>query len=258
MVWKHALVPRLVAVKPRPCLKENEKAKGLEISLLRGIPALLAVNQESRYLALRHYTWRFTMDVCLFQTPPRGAEKQRACVVMSPDDTLGLFRRKQDSGAGYNELSFLTYQIKAANEKNSPWRIHQTTDAPRGQDWFKKMAVLGEALESNLKIIRALNITAWDLDAVLHDQSAVRRTARSPYTKHKITIASADMAPFAPATQSFPVIRKAISDLHQLAGPDAPDIITFALSDGQDELGRSCFMSMLSGRSISFRTRYAV
>lgn len=187
MVWEAAMTPRLVAVKPRPCPKISDLArdrKNREIKLIRGIPALLAVNQEARHVALRHYTWRFTIDADI------NGRHRRARVVMSPDDTLGLFRCEQQLDLTAEVLDF---QVKVANDKSSPWRIHQTTGAPHGQHCFKKVAILGDAIESNLHIVRALNVTLWDLDSILHAASNEVRTARSPHTKHKILIRSANM-----------------------------------------------------------------
>lgn len=202
MVWKAAMTPRLVAVNPRPCPKGRDDArdrKNREINLIRGIPALLAVNQEARHVALRHYTWRFIIDIAIEKGQywnggdywdMRGRENRRAHVVMSPDDTLGLFRCK---GEREDFVQISRFRVKVANYKKSPWRIHQTTAAPHGQQWFKKVAILGDAIESHLHIVRALNVTLWDLDSILHAASAEARTARSPHTKHKILIASAKM-----------------------------------------------------------------
>lgn len=194
MVWEAAMAPRLVAVRPRPCPKDHDEArnrKNREISLLRGIPALLAVNQEARHVALRHYTWRFTIDVTIstgLAWSPMDGEHQRARVVMSPDDTLGLFRCKQSWTERVRISKFI---VKAANDKRSPWRIHATTDAPK--HGFKKVAILGDAIKSNLHIVRALNITLWDLDSILHAESDDVRTASSPHTKNKILLESAKM-----------------------------------------------------------------
>lgn len=194
MVWEAAMTPRLVAVRPRPCPKDHDEArnrKNREISLLRGIPALLAVNQEARHVALRHYTWRFTIDVTIstgLAWSPMDGEHQRARVVMSPDDTLGLFRCKQ---SWTERVRISKFVVKAANDKRSPWRIHATTDAPK--HGFKKVAILGDAIESNLHIVRALNITLWDLDSILHAESDDVRTASSPHTKNKILLESAKM-----------------------------------------------------------------
>lgn len=196
MVWEAAMVPRLVAVIPRPCPKDHDLArdrKNREISLLRGIPALFAVNQEVRHVALRHYTWRFTIDVTFstgFPWSPLDGEHRRARVVMSPDDTLSLFRCKQ---SWRERVRISRSDVKIANDKRSPWRIHPTTDAPK--HGFKKVAILGDAVESNLHIVRALNITLWDLDSILHSESDDARTASSPHTKHKILLESAKTIP---------------------------------------------------------------
>lgn len=188
MIWEAAMTPRLVAVRPRPCPKDSDLARdrrNREIKLIRGIPALLAVNQESRHVGLRHYTWRFTIDVTI------NGRHRRARVVMSPDDTLGLFRCEQQ---WYWTVEVLEFRVKVANDKRSPWRVHQTTDAPHDQHWFKKVAILGDAIESNLHIVRALNVTQWDLDSILHAASSEPRTARSPHTKHRIIIHSLEMS----------------------------------------------------------------
>lgn len=193
MVWEAAMTPRLVAVIPRPCPKDRDPArnrKNREISLLRGIPVLLAVNREARHIALRHYTWRFTLDINVSHGNPRSWDRElrRARVVMSPNDTLGLFR----CGWGRGERVLLSMnRVQVSNDKRSPWRIHDTTDAP--QHGFKKVAILGDYIKSNLNIVRALNVTIWDLDSILHAESAEMRTALSPHTKHKILVESAKM-----------------------------------------------------------------
>lgn len=193
MVWEAAMTPRLVAVKPRAIPKESDLArdrKNREIKLLRGIPTLFAVNKEARHLALRHYTWRFTIDMTIFCGVYWGLDgrHRRARVVMSPNDTLGLFRCKQDYIQG---VRISRFDVKVANNKRSPWRIHETTGAP--EHGFKKVAILGDAIESNLHIVRALNITLWDLDSILHAEPDELRTARSPHTKHKILLESAKL-----------------------------------------------------------------
>lgn len=202
MVWEAAMTPRLVAVIPRPHSKSLDEArnrKNREISLLRGIPALLAVNQESRYLALRHYTWRFTIDITIStQRIYTRHQHRRARVVMAPDDTLGLFRCEWENGQeSYSGLWISRFNVKVANDKTSPWGTHESTGAP--QHWFKKVAILGDAVKSNLYIVRALNVTLWDLDSILHAESAEMRTAHSPHTKNKILVKSAEM------TTKFPV-----------------------------------------------------
>lgn len=262
MVWQDALSPRLVAVKPRPCPKERDKARNLEISLIRGIPALLAVNQESRYLALRHYTWRFTIDLVIH---PEGigsagfmvSKHQRARVVMSPDDTLGLFRCEPNLVA---DIRMTKFRVKVANEKRSPWRIHATTDAPSDEHWFKKVAVLGRALQSNLYIIKALNITPWDLDSMLHDRSTVTRTARSPHTKHKVLVTSAEMAQIVPGAPApgFQAIVKAVDDRLQLEDRQEPDIMAYKLANGEHGQDWKHFLVMLSQRATRPHLRPAI
>ncbi|KAG8164550.1 hypothetical protein KVR01_006468 [Diaporthe batatas] len=244
MVWEAALAPRLVAVKPRLCPKKSEKASNLEISLLRGIPALLAVSQESRYLALRHYTWRFTIDLYFVCRNGLGyvevESHRRARVVMAPGDTLGLFRCQPNWYSYVRPVDFL---VRVADEKRSPWRIHPTTSAPRGgEDWFRKVAILGTALERNLYIARALNSTLWDLESLLHGRSTVARTARSPHTKHKIFIASAEMEQVSSSASN---IANALSARLRLEDRWSPDIWAYELVGGTEGKGWRRFLKML-------------
>lgn len=232
MVWEAAMAPRLVAVIPRPCPKDHDLArdrKNREISLLRGIPALLAVNQEARHVALRHYTWRFTIDITIstgFPWSPLDAEHRRARVVMSPDDTLGLFRCKQ---SWRERVRISRFDVKIANDKRNPWRIHPTTDAPK--DGFKKVAILGDAVESNLHIVRALNITLWDLDSILHSESEDARTASSPHTKHKILLESAKMIP-----KHWKLVRASPNNHHLVMDRNGQslDVLALKFTESQD------------------------
>lgn len=223
MIWEAATTPRLVAVIPRPCPKDPDAKrshKNREISLVRGIPALLAVNQESRHVALGYYTWRFTIDIQIsygngLDSDP---EKRRARVVMSPDDTLGLFRCQQ----GWNDRFWISKcRIKAAKDKRSPWRVHESTGAP--SQAFKKVAILGDAVKSNLHIVRALNVTLWDLDSILHVEHADMRTAVSPHTKNKIFLESGEI-PTAPLNSAWVPLDR---------DPPSPHVLAYELAEGK-------------------------
>lgn len=231
LVWEAALTPRLVAVIPRPCTKNRDETRyrtDREISLLRGMPALLAVNKEARHVALRYYTWRFTVDVIIDNDDSWNSNhrQRRAHVVMSPDDTLGLFRCEQ----GWKANACITnFDVKIANDKKSPWRNHETTSAP--ENGFKKVAILGDAIESDLHIVRALNATLWDLDSILHPESAGMRTARSPHIKHRILLESAKM------NQKFLELMAALPNSRQLLmdwNGQSLDILTFQLAEGEE------------------------
>lgn len=205
MIWKAVMTPRLVAITPRPFPKSPGEARNRinrEISLLQGIPALLAVNQESRYLALRHYTWRFTIDfeINAILRSDRVSrrrswfpyEVRSACVVMSPDDTLGIFRSLIRDKWVHDRKEWIgSVEFKVANHGGIPWKIHETTDAP--QSGPKKVAILAHAVESNPDIIRELNMGFEDLDSVLHAKSAGLRTVRLPHTKREIGVESCTM-----------------------------------------------------------------
>ncbi|KAG6359796.1 hypothetical protein INS49_010848 [Diaporthe citri] len=191
------MTPRLVPVKLKPChegSKDGRKREDRQSSPIQGFPALLAVNQGARSIALRHYTWRLNLDISItyredgVSNVEDEVEHRRARVVMSPDDTLGLFRCKLETG---REVWISEFDVQVANHEGSPWSIHETTDSP--QHGFKKVAMLGDAIESNPNIVRALNVTLWDLDSVLHRPSARMRTACSPYTKHKIFVDTVKM-----------------------------------------------------------------
>lgn len=251
MVWKAAITPRIVAVIPKPCPKdrdEEKNPKSRDITLLRGIPALLAVNKEARHLALRHYIWRFTIDTTISWRwrfpgiPLQEGEHRYARVVMSPDDTLGLFpfRQVRPVLAGTGCIS--NFDLKVANDKTSPWKIHETTCAP--QQGFKNVAIFGKAIMSNLHIVRALNITLWDLDSILHADSAEMRVAHSPHTKHRILVESGDM------TELDWVCVRSTSGTHQRLLPrfrQSPDILAFELADGEKhEEDWETFLDLLS------------
>ena len=235
MVWEAAMTPRLVAVNPSPYPKDLDEArnrKNREISLIRGIPPLLAVNQEARHVALRHYTWRFTMDYMIVHRgwEPAESERRRAHVIMSPEDTLGLFRCRDNSMGAVDRIR--DFDVKVANDKRSPWRVHQTTDAPREPHWFKKVAILGSAIKSNLHIVRALNITLWDLDSILNAPSAGVRMARSPHTKHKILVESAEEVDTAiPAYPTTGTPRRPVDFLDR--DGQSLDVLAYKLADGE-------------------------
>lgn len=244
MVWEAALTPRLVAVIPRPCLKDRDEARNRnnrEISLLRGIPALLAINPEGRHVALRHYTWRFTIDVTVSNEDPwfPDEEYQRARVVMSPDDTLGLFRCEN---SWTERVRISRFDVKIANDTRSPWRLHETTNAP--EHGFKKVAFLGTAIESKLDIVRALNTTLWDLDSILHSESAEIRRARSPHTKHEILLESAKVAPrFWDLVEALPNRRQVLRSQNT----QHINILAFQLAEGENGAGDwKDFLALLS------------
>lgn len=190
MIWKAAMTPRLVAVMPKPILKspdEARKRRNRETNLLRGTPGLLAVNQESRYLALRHYTWRFTIDIEIHIICGAGRvvrswvlyEVHSARVVMSPDDTLGVFRCLQERGHDCRKW-IGSFEIKVANHEGSPWKIHENTDAP--QSGPKKAASLSHAVESNPGIVRELIMGYEGLDCVLHGKiSRIENSTSAPH-----------------------------------------------------------------------------
>ena len=251
MIWKAAMTPRLVAIKSRPCPKDLDDArnrKNREISLIRGIPALLAVNQEARHCALRHYTWRFTIDITIREMDDWGEvveNCQRARVVMSPKDTFGLFRCKQEWREG---LSISKFRVKIAKDKRSPWRIYETTDAPREQQLvhrFKKVAILKYAIEPNLHIVRALNVTLWNLNSILHAASAGFRTALSAHTKNKILVESANVSRSAIQAFLSPPGDHLLPPMDENA--QIPDMLAYELEEGEkgeDDFDE--FLSMLS------------
>lgn len=239
MVWEAATTPRLVAVIPKPCPKDRDEASNYrkrETSLVRGIPPLLAVNKESRHFALGHYTWRFTIEMTISDRQRWGPtlDHRRARVVMSPDDTLGLFtyHRMLESherlwhDRSWRERFWISkFDVKASNDETSPWRVHESTDAPN--HGFKKVAILGDEVESNLYIVRALNVTLWDLDSILHAQSAEMRMADSPHTKHKILVKSGktDVGP----TDLAPEHHRLFLGQHRRS----PDVLAYELADGE-------------------------
>lgn len=239
MIWEAAATPRLVAVIPRPCPKDSDTASNREISIIRGIPALFAVNKESRHVALRHYTWRFTLDIkiCCGMLWAPNVEHRRAHVVMSPDDTLGLFPCQQ----GREDTVWISkFDVKASNDKRSPWRVHESTDAPN--QGFKKVAILGDAVKANLHIVRALNVTLWNLESILHAQSADIRTAVSPHTKNTIFVESGKIA-----TNSLDLPQRKYRPLLDW-DRQSPDILAYKLADSEDGTKDwKVFLHMLSG-----------
>lgn len=234
MIWEASMTPRLVPVKFRPCHEgsnDGSKRENHQSSAIQGFPALLAVSQEARSIALRHYTWRFTINTTISHREYRitdlgdEVEHRRARVVMSPEDTLGLFRFRLESE---RRVWISESDVQVANHEGSPWSIHETTDAP--QHGFKKVAILGGAIESNPNIVRALNITLWDLDSILHGPSAEMRTACSPHTKHKIFVETVKM----PTSSWSPSMLSWINQERLLENRKGwgPGLLTYELPDG--------------------------
>ncbi|POS80779.1 hypothetical protein DHEL01_v200824 [Diaporthe helianthi] len=263
MVWAAAMTPRLVVAMPRPTRPipkdRDEKANRNyhEISLMRGIPALFAVNQEARNLALSHYTWRFTIYLAVFRQGLRDSwsvKHERARVIMSPDDTLGIFRCKQQWD---KDASISKFRVKVADEKRSPWRTLETTDAPRDENWFKKVAVLGDAIKSNRDIIHALNGTPWDLDSILHKRAALIKTVTSPHTQHTMSIATVDKAQVSSFTPIQP-FERTMTERYRPVNRKDLDVIAYKLADGEQGENWSRFLDILSQRAIRTGTQYAV
>lgn len=180
MIWKFAMVPRLVMVnfKDAETRSQARRRKTQRSSEIHAIPALLAVNNEARNIAIRTYTWRFTIYINLRHHGLFGRgewEHARARVVMSPEDTLGFFRCKV-----YHRR---TVSVSGCNieepDSSSPWARHPTiTVSPVS---LQKVAILGWAIKSNPRIVKALNSSIWDLDSILHSDSTGARTLRPPH-----------------------------------------------------------------------------
>lgn len=165
MIWQASITPRLVAVGP------NGLGRPRSDHSKRILPALLSVNQDSRYCALRHYTVRFTITLTVDETgkhrwncPEFRGKNYHANVVMSPDDTLGLF--------GWETLNMghgTRFQVRSANGKG-PWESYPTSHG--AQPEVKKVAFLGRDIALNRKIVGDLNsVVSWDLDSILHTNS---------------------------------------------------------------------------------------
>lgn len=192
MIWQASMNPRLVAVGPkglgRPRSYHSRKI----------LPALLSVNRDSRYCALRHYTLRFTITLTVDETgqhrwncPKFKGTTYRANVVMCPDDTLGLL--------GWETLNLghgMRFQVQSANGKG-PWENCPTSAG--AQPKVKKVAFLGPDIALNHEIVDDINsLVSWDLDSILHTKStSVRKWgsfwhhhARAPSYKSIILVQS--------------------------------------------------------------------
>lgn len=175
MIWEASMKPRLIAVGPkgrgRP---RSEHSK-------RILPALLSVNKDSRYCALRHYTLRFTITLTVDDTgrhrwdcPEFQCTKYHANVVMSSDDTLGLF--------GWETLNLghgTRFKVENASGK-APWESYPTSHG--AQPEVKKLAFLGRDIAMNNKIVDDLNsVVASDLDSILHTECTNVRKCGAPW-----------------------------------------------------------------------------
>lgn len=165
MIWQASMTPRLVAVGPKG-LGHPRSHHSTKI-----LPALLSVNKDSRYCALRHYTLRFTITLTVDKTGQHGWDCPKfqgttyhANVVMCPDDTLGLL--------GWETLDLghrTRFRVKSANGEG-PWENCPTSAG--AQPEVKKVAFLGSDIAFNRKIVHDLNsVVSWNLDSILHTSS---------------------------------------------------------------------------------------
>lgn len=168
MIWEASMLPRLVPVGPKGLGKPlSEHSKII-------LPALLYVNKDSRYCALRHYSLRFTITLTVDETgkhqwncPEFQGTEHHANVVMSPDDTLGFFGW-ETLRQGYGTR----FGVKNAN---GIWASYPTDLG--AQPEVKKVAFLRPEIVSDPRFIHYLNRGAsWDWDSSLHGKlSSVRK-----------------------------------------------------------------------------------
>lgn len=175
MIWEASMKPRLIAVGPKGLgWPRSEHSK-------RILPALLSVNNDSRYCALRHYTLRFTITLTVDETgkhrwdcPEFQCTKYHANVVMSSEDTLGLF--------GWETLNLghgTRFQVKNAHGK-APWESYPTSHG--AQPDVKKLAFLGRDIAMNPQEVRNFNsMKSWNLDSMLHMECTNVRNLKTGY-----------------------------------------------------------------------------
>jgi hypothetical protein len=172
-VWKASMTPRLVVVEPHGDGYRRHRAYNKKI-----LPAQFSVNSEAREIAVRRYNLGITVTLIVdkngdhrWSCPSFRGIMHHANVVMSPDDTLGLF--------GWDTLL-----------KGVGWKVRvESVDLNRLRSWnrrditmcgaqpeVKKVAFLGYHLGSRPKLIHTLNsIVSLDMNTVLHTESTTLR-----------------------------------------------------------------------------------
>lgn len=180
LIWEASMTSQLVAVRPKPDGRRDTEHNGPKLFL----PALFCVNSEARQRALRHYRWRFTLRLVALEPnpPPRqrivmpSTPVQHARVVMSSHDTLGFM------GWGFQNRSVCSWKIGIRGAgKTSPWE--KQTTAHESQLEFGKVAILGQRLEADPRIIYDLNSApCLDVDSILHARHWIQsRIIRGPW-----------------------------------------------------------------------------
>lgn len=189
------MTPRLVAVGPKGRgQRRSHHSKQI-------LPALFSVNQDSRHCALSHYTSIFTITLTVDETglhrwdcPEFKGTKYHANVVMSTDDTLGLF--------GWETLNLghsTRFQVKSANGIR-PWETSPNSHGAEPE--VRKVALLGQHIALSKSIVRDFNSSvSWDMDSIIYATSTSVRKLNtpagrwyelpvSPWTKEQILIQS--------------------------------------------------------------------
>lgn len=109
MIWKAALVPRVIVLKPQDQTAETDSSTRIDFNK---IPGMLFANRESRLFALRHYDQKFTLTFSEWvPTQPDGSTSRHMCripVIRSTLDEIALSRsqiRAQMQGYGLLSIS---------------------------------------------------------------------------------------------------------------------------------------------------------
>lgn len=108
MIWKAALVPRVIVLEPQDRNAETDSTPRIDFNK---IPGMLFANRESRLIALRHYDQRFTLTFSkrVSKNQPDGSTNRLMCripVIMSTLDEIAFSRPQiRAQIKGYDLLS---------------------------------------------------------------------------------------------------------------------------------------------------------
>ncbi|KAK7700987.1 hypothetical protein SLS64_010581 [Diaporthe eres] len=131
MIWKAALVSRVILLKPQDRTAETDSPTEIDFNK---IPGMLFANRESRLIALGHYDQRFTLTFSeRVPTQPDGSTSRHMCRIPVIMSTL-------------DEIAFSRSQIRAQMQGYGPLSI--SIDAAPGapEPRIERFSLLGDSL----------------------------------------------------------------------------------------------------------------
>ncbi|KAG6358315.1 hypothetical protein INS49_014199 [Diaporthe citri] len=176
MIWKAALMPRVIILKPQDRTAETNSPTRIDFNK---IPGMLFANRESRLIALRHYDQRFTLTFSeRVPTQPDGSTSRLMCRIPVIMSTL-------------DELAFSRPQIRFQMEGRD--RLSISIDAAPGapEPQIERFSLLGDSLVRHgidtEHLARLLNpkTPEWKATIINFDIYATRYISWRPFSRRQ-------------------------------------------------------------------------